>query len=117
MDLRPLLRFVLCCDPLCPPLVCDPLCHAVGCDVCTGDEEDDSEEWEEGDDDEIVGTPLDDMDAFVSFAEVLSGLQTSMPARYSAAVAGADAAALQALSAHAAQVQAKKAAEQQQQQQ
>lgn len=87
--------------------------------TATGEEED-SDEWDEEDDDETIGTPLDDMDPFVSFTEVLAGVQGSMPARYSALMAGADAnltAALQAVSQHAAVVQAKKAAEAAQQQQ
>lgn len=79
-----------------------------------GEDEDDSDDWEEGDDEETIGTPLDAMDPFISFAEVITGLQASMPARYSSAMAGADAAALQTLSAYAAEMKAKKAAEQQQ---
>jgi hypothetical protein len=76
---------------------------------------DDSDEWSEGDeDDENVGTPLDDMDPFISFTEVLTGMQAAMPARYSAAMAGADANALRAIGERAAQVKAKQAAEQQQ---
>lgn len=82
------------------------------------DDDDDDEDWDEDDEDEMIGTPLDDMDPFVSFADVLSGVQASMPGRYSALMAGADAnvtAALQGMSAHAAAIKAKKAAEQQQQ--
>lgn len=85
----------------------------------SADDDDDEDEWDEDDGDEVVGTPLDDMDPFVSFTEVLAGVQSSMPARYGALMAGADAnvtAALQAMSAHAADIKAKKAAEQQQQQ-
>lgn len=79
--------------------------------------EDDSDDWEEGDDDEeAVGTPLDDMDPFISFVEVLAGMQNSMPARYNALMTTADAnvtAALPGISQHAAAIKAKKAAEQQ----
>lgn len=82
-------------------------------------EEEESEDWSECDDDEeAVGTPLDDMDPFISFTEVLAGMQASMPGRYSALVSTADAnltGALQTLSAEAAQAKAKQAAEQQQQ--
>jgi hypothetical protein len=81
---------------------------------CAGDDDEESSEWEEGGDDEAIGTPLDDMDPFVSFAEVLTGVQSSMPSRYSALMVGADANTLQALSTHAAAIKAKKAAEQQQ---
>jgi len=82
------------------------------------DDDDDDDDWDEDDENEMIGTPLDDMDPFVSFADVLSGVQASMPGRYSALMAGADAnvtAALQGMSAHAAAIKAKKAAEQQQQ--
>eukprot|EP00882_Tetradesmus_deserticola_P026462 GHRQ01029202.1.p1 GENE.GHRQ01029202.1~~GHRQ01029202.1.p1 ORF type:complete len:103 (-),score=49.13 GHRQ01029202.1:249-557(-) len=80
----------------------------------TADDEDDSEdEWSE-DGEEAIGTPLDDIDPFVSFAEVLGQLQGVMPGRYQALVAGADAgvmAALQGMSEYAAQIKQKKAAE------
>ncbi|KAF8071226.1 SAD2 [Scenedesmus sp. PABB004] len=78
-----------------------------------GDDDDDSDdEWT--DDEETVGTPLDDIDPFVSFADVLGGLQASNPGRYAALLAGADAGvlgALQGMQAFAAEQRAKKAAE------
>lgn len=46
--------------------------------------------------------------------EVLTGMQAPTPSRYSAAMAGAHANALHAIGESAAQVKAKKAAEQQQ---
>jgi pyruvate kinase len=60
------------------------------------------------------------MDPFISFSEVLGGLQASMPARYAALMAGADArmvSAVTALSQHAAAVKAKQEAEEQAEQQ
>lgn len=63
---------------------------------------------------EAVGTPLDDIDPFVSFADVLGQMQSSMAARYQALVSGADAgvvAALQGMSEYAAQIKQKQAAE------
>jgi hypothetical protein len=58
------------------------------------------------------------MDPFISFTEVLAGMQASMPNRYAALVSTGDAnlaAVLQTLSAAAAQAKAKQVAEQQQQ--
>lgn len=79
----------------------------------TAEDEEDSDEWTD-DGEETIGTPLDDIDPYVSFADVLGGLQTAMPGRYQALVAGADAsviAALQRMSEYAAQVKQKKEAE------
>lgn len=79
----------------------------------TAEDEEDSDDWTD-DDEEPVGTPLDDIDPFVSFADVLGGLQTAMPGRYQALIAGADSgviAALRGMSEYAAQIKQKKAAE------
>jgi hypothetical protein len=80
----------------------------------TAEDDDDSEdEWSE-DGEEAIGTPLDDIDPFISFAEVLGQMQGSMPGRYQALVSGADAgvmSALQGMSEYAAQIKQKKAAE------
>jgi hypothetical protein len=76
-------------------------------------EDDDDDEWSE-DGEEAVGSPLDDIDPFVSFAEVLGQMQGTMPGRYQALVSGADAgvmSALQGMSAYAAQIKQKKAEE------
>eukprot|EP00879_Flechtneria_rotunda_P022091 GHRR01023309.1.p1 GENE.GHRR01023309.1~~GHRR01023309.1.p1 ORF type:complete len:1020 (+),score=395.54 GHRR01023309.1:417-3476(+) len=82
------------------------------------DDDDDDDEWTDGE--EVVGTPLDDIDPFVSFAEVLGQLQAAMPARYQALLASADQGVMQALAAmteYAAQIKQKQEAERQQQQQ
>lgn len=84
----------------------------------TAEDDDDSDEYTD-DGEETIGTPLDDIDAFVSFAEVLGGLQAAMPGRYQALMAGADSsvvAALQGMSEYAAQIKQKKEAEAAQQQ-
>lgn len=84
----------------------------------TAEDEEDSDDWTD-DGEETIGTPLDEIDPFVSFADVLGGLQSAMPQRYQALVAGADAGvigALQGMSEYAAQVKQRKAAEAAQQQ-
>uniref|UniRef100_A0A383WBL3 Importin N-terminal domain-containing protein n=1 Tax=Tetradesmus obliquus TaxID=3088 RepID=A0A383WBL3_TETOB len=80
----------------------------------TAEDDDDSEDEWSDDGEEAIGTPLDDIDPFVSFAEVLGQMQAAMPGRYAALVAGADAGvlgALQGMSEYAAQIKQKKAAE------
>jgi hypothetical protein len=77
------------------------------------DDDDDEDEWSD-DGEEAVGTPLDDIDPFVSFAEVLGRMEHQMPGRYQALLSGADKgvmAALQDMSGYAAQLKQKKAAE------
>ena len=79
-------------------------------DAAGDDDSDDDDDYT--DDEEEVGTPLDNMDPFVSFADVLAGLQSTMPGRYAALVAGAEPgviAALSAMSEHAASMRAKRA--------
>eukprot|EP00878_Enallax_costatus_P008370 GHUV01008748.1.p1 GENE.GHUV01008748.1~~GHUV01008748.1.p1 ORF type:complete len:267 (+),score=129.68 GHUV01008748.1:211-1011(+) len=78
----------------------------------TAENEEDSDDWTD-DDEETIGSPLDDVDPFVSFADVLGGLQSAMPGRYQALIAGANGgviAALQGMSEYAAQIKQKQAA-------
>jgi hypothetical protein len=47
-----------------------------------GDEADDDDDEEDfSEEEEAIGTPLDDIDPFISFGEMLGHLQGTMPAR------------------------------------